>query len=424
MIRRVGLLALVLGVLGGAVAAAAIPRDRAAGDTVARTPSADVRTAPAKPQQSARYFGGLRRTGPVAITARVADPAGGDPWAVRTFLAERLNTRGRRQVVIGRDRCFQLGRIHAGRFGWIDDGDVFRPASVGYRGAPITCGSRRPDLHRSPTLQALHLLRTTPGQGPARIRTVVWGATGEAARDLTVRLGGDELRTTRGAYGTALAVRAEDDDASTLEGTVRYPTGSPVTVGGLAGIPDRFLHGMKHAPDPAAPTFIAARAPDPNGGMPYGIVGRAAKGGGYCVTSSPGRIVDGRVGRVDFDLGTFVEDRVARYDCQSIGSLGRKRPIGIGFGGGDGFPDPAADPAPGRVARRTLPGTQYFAGQTAPDVRSLTMQSPRDVRTLVPSSPAHAYLVVYDGVFNSGTMEFTARLADGRTVHDSATLAF
>ncbi|WP_036725070.1 hypothetical protein [Patulibacter minatonensis] len=425
LVRRVGLLALLLGVLGGAVAAAAIPGERTAAATSGRAGAGrEIRVAAARPQRHGSAVVGLRRTGRFATAARVDDPAGGAPWVLRTFLAERFTTVRSGTHVVGRNRCFQLGRLHRGRFGWIDGHDVFRPVTAGYRGAPIDCGSRLPDLHREPAVQAFHPLRTAAGTQPSRTGTVVWGSVGVDGRALDLRLDGESVRTTRGRYGGLLSVRTDDPDAATLTGSVRYPTGGPVPIGGGPRLPDRFLRGLKAQPDPDAATFVAARAADPNGGLPFGLAARPATGGGHCVASQPGRIVQDRVGRIDFELGTFTEQRIGRESCQSIGYVGRTHPIGIGYGGADEGGEPSADPAPGRVARRTLPGMEYFAGQLAPDVRSLTLSSPRDVRTLLPSSPAHAYLVVYDGTIDSGTMRFSARMADGSSHEESAPLGF
>lgn len=412
-IRKIGLVAVVLGLLAGVVAAVAVPSGPAR--TAARTAARPVTTAPARPQPGGSGRVALRRVGPYAVAARTADPAGGPEWVVRTFLAERASIlRGRRHVV-GRNRCFQLGRVYRERFGWIDDRSVFRPVTAGYRGAPIRCGSRLPDLHRQPVVDALHLLQRRAGGRVATANTVTWAVAGAAARDVDLRLPGGARRTTAGPWNVAVAVQGPEHDTTDARLGVRYATGSWVHRTSSPDYPLPFGARPPRRPDPGAPTVIAARAPDPNGGLPFGLAAARATGGGWCVAQQPGRIVGERVGGVDFDLGTFVDATIHANDCLGPGAVNRRRPFAGGFGSAMELDEPSADPVPGRVARRTLPGMQYFAGRVPDDVRSLTLSSPRDVRTIAPSSDAHAYLVVYDGRFSAGTMMLLARYGDGST---------
>lgn len=408
-VRRIGLLAVVLGLVAGVVAAVAVPR------STGRPAARPVTVAPTRPQPGGSGRVALRRTGPYAVAARAVDPAGGPPWVLRTFLAERSSTlRGRRHVV-GRNRCFQLGRLYGGRFGWIDDRSVFRPVPAGYRGAPIQCGSRLPDLHRQPTVDALHLLHRRPDGRVGAANTVTWAVAGSAARDVDLRLPGGAPRTTAGPWNAAIAVQGPDHETTDGRLAVRYATGPRVDRTSSPDYPVPLGARLPRQPDPDAGTFIAARAADPNGGLPFGLAGARASGGGFCVAQQPGRIVGEHVGGVDFDLGTFVDATIHANDCLGPGAVNRRRPFAGGYGSAMEQGEPAADPVPGRIARRTLPGMQYFAGRVPDDVRSLTLASPRDVRTIAPSSDAHAYLVVYDGRFSAGAMTIVSRYVDGTT---------
>jgi hypothetical protein len=429
-VRRVGLVAVVLGLIAGIVAAIAVPHStgraapRATATTPPRAATGPITTAPARPQPGGPSRIALRRTGPYAVAARVDDPAGGPPWVVRTFLAERSSLlRGRRHVV-GRNRCFQLGRLHGGRFGWLDDRSVFRPVTAGYRGAPIQCGSRLPDLHRQPTIDGFHVLdRGADGRGWA-LNTVTWAVAGAAARDIVLRLPGGARGTVSGRWNVGIAIQGPDLDATAGGLRVRYASGRIVERSADSRDSDPFDGRAANGPDPAATPFIAARAPDPNGGRPFGLAAVRASDGGWCIAQQPGRIVGDRVGRINFELGTFVEAMVMASNCAPPDGVGRRRPFMGGYGSAMEDRVDGADPAPGRIARRTLPGMQYFSGRVPGDVRSLTFTSPRDVRTLVPSSPAHAYLVVYDGAFSAGVMRIVARFAVGSTAREEHPLGF
>lgn len=421
---RLAVVALAAGALGGTIGAIAIPPTAAQDPAPRREP---VRVAAATPPPKSTAMVQLRRTGPITVVARTTDPDGGPEWVVRSFLADRLAERDGKTHVISRARCVQLGRMHRGTFGWIDDRGTFRPATISMVGAPIDCGSRTPDLRRDPFFSAFRRLVTPADGGPPKLgRTVAWGYAGAAARRVDVRTA--DRRAVGGASGpmnVVLHVIDEDTESSRMTMTVEYASGKPVVRAGswTARLEAERSRGAKHRPDYTKPAIVAARAADPNGGLPYGIAALPAVGGGWCVRSQPGRVVEDRVGHVDFGRGTISEDQVSSLDCQSLRYLSRKQPIGAGSGG-DGSADPASDPGHGRVARRTQPGTTYFGGPALPDVQTITLKSPRDVRTIVPSSPAHAYLVVYDGLFTAGEMRITSTFGDGTSTTNVFRMGF
>src|SRR5919201_6474729 len=133
--------------------------------------------------------------------------------------------------------------------------------------------------------------------------------------------------------------------------------------------------------------------------------------GGFC-TWDVGRVVGSRVGQVNYDLDTFKDSGI--LPCLQQVPLTRKMPLAFGLSG-FGAPDEeqSADPQPGRIALRTLPGRVVIDGLANSDVREITIRTTRDVRTIVPSPRAHAFIVVYDGVFPSGVSVFTVTFADG-----------
>ncbi|MCW3013027.1 MAG: hypothetical protein JWO02_119 [Solirubrobacterales bacterium] len=59
---------------------------------------------------------------------------------------------------------------------------------------------------------------------------------------------------------------------------------------------------------------IAATAPDPAGGLPYGLLAAPAKGGGWCVAAL-GRALSDRVGVIDSDLDILHANTPTATDC-------------------------------------------------------------------------------------------------------------
>lgn len=159
---------------------------------------------------------------------------------------------------------------------------------------------------------------------------------------------------------------------------------------------------------------LLARAPDPAGGLPYGVAGVRSEHGGWCFSQSA-RVVGNSAGSVDFALGTIVDSYEPLMQClRKDDPIYRHHPVVEGFLLGGGIVEDEGDATRrARVVRRTLPGTTVVTGSARADVRSITITTPRDVRTLVPSSPAHAFIAVYDGSFPTGKIVTTAHFADG-----------
>jgi hypothetical protein len=366
----------------------------------------------------------LRRRGPARLEARAQDPRGGPDWAIRVFLADRFVREHDRPHVIGHSRCAQLGRILNHRFGWIDATNTFRPVGYSYRGAPVWCGSRSPDLDHEPQLKLLTRI-TDPAAGEATpVQTVVWGIAG-ATGHVTLSMRSHRVSIPKTRDGAFLVPGPADLRAIDVAATVDYPTGATVALGGdwrqqalnfrdQLELPDD-RNVVRTLPRRGGRPSIEVRTPDPNGGLAWGIAAAPAQDGSWCL-SDPGRIVGQLVGRVDYDLGTFEEATYSiNLGCRRAGT----DPTGplqlLTISGGTPGIEPGSDPQRGRVARRTLGGLTTYAGRARSDVRWVTIATPRDVRTLAPSRRAKAILAVYDGDFPTGQTVFTSTLRNGHT---------
>jgi hypothetical protein len=432
--RPVALLGVVLGLLVGLVAAIAIPQTRA--DDPATAPAAApppqidpgsdvvVRVAKALPTHADAE---VRPTGPVRIEARAADPLGGPEWAVRVFTAERVTRPGQRRhgvdPVVSRNLCAQLGRIHDGAFGWLEADGTFRPMATRDLGANVTtvCGSRLADLHRQPWLTTLSPI-TDPGAPAARVKsTIAWGLAGSGARSVTLKLGDRAVTPIATAHHAFVIASGPELDQHRITATVTYDGGAPVRLPRPRG--GRVFAGVDPAATGAAAPRIAARAPDPNGGLPFAMIAARNGDGGWC-TSSGGRVVGDRVGGVDYRRDILTETSfTGGGGCSgggpSLARIFKVHPVLLGWTGGGPLPEEGEDTGgTGRVARRTQPGLTTFTGQAAPGVVAVTLETPRDVRTLIPSGPTHAIMAVYDGSFPTGRLKITARFKDGHVQTD------
>jgi hypothetical protein len=380
----------------GGAAAPAAPAPAATGDA-----GKVRRVAAARPQPKHSGAVLLRLRGPMRVVARRPDPAGGPEWAVRVFRADRTfhdPRDGNRLHTIGRNTCVQLGRIHQGRFGWLDGEGTFRPVRPSLFSSPASCGSRRADLGGRPYLDALQTLTGTSGATPHLAAAVVWGRLGSAARDVRLSVGGRPTRVAANGAGVVLDVRAADGDVPSAEVQATYPTRGPRSAKAGGG----------------AAAVLAVRTADPRGGPPYGL--SASRSGGRWCMGRVGRVADGRVGTIDYRFGTF-----RQFPPRGCGGRGGRDPLlpDQMSGGEDLGDDPIyteGAPRAQGTARRSAPGLTWTAGQVGADVRSITFRTPHDVRTLAPSAIGHAFLVVYDGQFPSGRSEMVLGLADGRKV--------
>lgn len=398
-LRYVVAIAVAVGILGGGLAAIAIPSTEKRAE-----PPPRVGVAPKPHPYEVRLE---PVAGSVRVELRMDDPRGGPGWAIRTFRA-RSEPRGTLNW------CAQLMRVHRGRLGWIDGTNTFRPAVFSQSAAPMHCDRRPPGPGRGP-IRAETLLRDTDTETPTPHTTAIWGWGGGSLRSVEVRLqdGPERLRPSPGG---AFLLLSEDPvlEARFARTALTWSGRAPQAVDpeGLlgAGGGRSLLPGPQARPVPAR---VEARTPDPNGGPPWAVGSVPAAGGGFCLTQ-PERAVDGRLGRVDFAQGTFYLSNLPAMECQRPqDGRTRKRPLAIVYQLGGGVSEPGRESQSGRTARRTLPGATVVFGHARADVREVTIRTPRGIQTIAPSGPHRALLAVYDGGFPTGSMVLTAHFADG-----------
>ncbi len=235
---------------------------------------------------------------------------------------------------------------------------------------------------------------------PIPLRTVVMGMVGHQARDPQLLGAGAPRALPVDPNGMFLAVlpgRYWDAHLRIL-----------ATVNGrrVAGFPLQGFNG------PAALEVPQARAPDPNGGPPWGFAVS-----GY--DSAQGRIVDGRLVALDPQSGTLRAGPEGWGGGAPAPNL-RHKPPPVRFeaqgDSGTGLPGEPGEYFPPEVERRTLPGSTIITGRADADVVAVTIVTPRDVRTLRPSGPAHVLIAAYDGQFFSGGITATVLLRNGKRV--------
>lgn len=411
---RLFLVAVAFGAAGGAVAAVV-----SSGNDRGGAPPPPRIGRPLMPDAT---FGEVDPVVPPRVDLRRDDPRGGPEWVVRSFRGV-LVTRDRGREVRHSKllRCVQLGREVGGRFGWIDGDNVFRPVGTLLRGAPNQCrdgGPRDPaGLEVSTLIDGLH------GAQPSLSETVIWGNLGPSARRFDLAVAGRAKRVSLARGGSFLSFAGPEVGASVVGAVVGDADGAKRTLRAqysfgeeeaiFPGVP-RPLNRAR----PGAAMALDARAPDPGGGLSWGLASVPSQRGGYCV-SETGRIIGDRVGRVDFELGTLQDQIVVPPNScpQGPKDITRRRALNVKTEIGGGVPSLVErGPATGRVARRTLLGYTILSGRARPDVTEITIQTPRGVRTVVPTPRGHAFIAVYDGDFPTGTIAVTARLRNGRSL--------
>lgn len=357
----------------------------------------------------------IRPAGPVTIVARADDPGGDRGWALRRF-----TTRSRGDAY----PCLQLGRIDAGRFGWIAPGQPFRLARFDQLDVPTLCGETFP--RGLPQLTTATLVTDAATGVPQPARTIVWGALPPG---FTSAVLSDGTPLPAGRHGAVLAVLpARPLDRVRIAGTLRTSAGrsrrfaypeTSLRSEALRNIRDaarrqRLLRAGTPVEDRIA---IAARAPDPAGGAGWGVLTAPSTTGRVCV-SSPGRLVGDRLASIEPRLGIARPAPFAELDCLQRRAPTAAQPLRMVVAG---FSVHDEDPV-GTEQLRRLNDRTVLQGRTTADVREVTITTSRDIRTLVPDPRTHVFLAVYDGSFPGEPFRVTATLRDGsrRTVVQSS----
>jgi hypothetical protein len=265
-------------------------------------------------------------------------------------------------------------------------------------------------MHGAPTFGAGTLITDPNLPNPQPLETFTWGTGGPAARSVMLAIGRHRTSVPTAAGGTFVALAGPMVHDRDVRVAFRYAGGRRIAAQNGPEVPT--------LPGQAAPVAgterIEARAPDPDGGLPWAVVSVPASHGGYCL-SQDARVVGARAGVIAYDLGVLTDAHFAQCDRAGYarGLPTRADPLHFSGEFGMGDPNEGPDPQLGRSARRTLPGFTEIIEVAAPDVRSVTLATPRDVRTVVPSGPHHVILAVYDGTFPVGAAAATATFADG-----------
>jgi hypothetical protein len=342
----------------------------------------------------------LMRT--VRETLRAGDPAGGPEWALRSWQGlpnPRAYSGGSHP---GRMLCTQVGVLEHGRL--VEpraDGAPLALSVGGEYGVGGGCNEPQSLARFVSLAEAVTYVNDPYAYAPRPLRTVV---SGQLALDAThpLLLGAGAPRP--------LTLDANHAFMAVLPGSYwDAPLRISATIDGRT-VSARALEAFT---GPQALSTPQARAPDPDGGAPWGFAAGAGE------SSATGRILDGRLATIEALSGTL------RAGPEGWGSGGsgqaRRKPAQVRFdtqGGSEGNPlgQATGELPPPEVERRTLPGRTIITGTAAADVVSVTLATPRDVRTLRPSGPEHAFIVVYDGQFFRGAITATIALRDGRTV--------
>jgi hypothetical protein len=304
--------------------------------------------------------------GSVRIEARMADPDGAAPWAVRTWI-----TRDRRMA------CAQVGRLAGGRFGAMRVDGRFEQLQFA-EGA--RCGT--PTAADGPPFAIETFVDDPLGREPRPVRTVVWGLAGPRARRVSVTAP-DAARALRlSRRGAFLSLHR--GEVRTYEVTLR--------ITGARGRVRTISYGRaRREQDVPRNVSLEARAPAPGGGPDVGMLVWETADGSLCTTTGE-TIAGDRVGVLPA-RGTFFD-------------------YPVGEGGACG-PRPGAD-RPLRWSFSTrLDAPATLEAIAGPEVERLRVEGIGEPREVTPSERG-AMLVVLDAPVE-GEIVLTARMRDGST---------
>jgi len=336
----------------------------------------------------------------VRETLRAADPAGGPEWVLRSWRG-RPDPRANFGSPPSEFVCDQLGVLQGGRL--VQPPPAAPVALVAGRESEAGeggCNEVRWLAKHPPVGEMVSFVSDPYAYSPVPLRTVVMGMVGRRARNPQLLGAGAPRALPVDRNGIFLAVLPGRFWDAHLR-IVATVAGKRVN-----GFPLQGFNG------PAALETPQARAPDPNGGPPWGFT---VSGLGF----AQGQIMDGRLVALDPRSGTVH----AGPDGWGGGPPARvmrtnRPPVQFEARGDSGSPI-AAEPgqySPPEVERRTLPGRTIITGRADADVAAVTIVTPRDVRTLRPTGPGRVLIAVYDGQFFSGSITATVLLRNGRRV--------
>ncbi len=344
---------------------------------------------------------------PIAGTLReavpVRDPAGEPPWVLRSWRSIYRNSGSTSGPGVPQ-YCFQVGVIDNGNLVLPRTGAA--PIPLNAPGHPTSesneerCNSTKVLTRNSAHFSVESYLADPYAYSPTVVRTIV---SGQAP------LGSTRVLLIGAGPARALAVDANDAFLIVLPG--RYWANRMH----LAYTLDGRTHGLpRHGGTSQRGPGLRpeARAPDPDGGAPWGFAERGSSFNGF------GRIVEGRIAGIEEARGTVI-DGPGDFE-EGVGrQLGLTPQVQFHEQPDEETQGIAGHVAPltrAQIERRTLPGRTIITGIALPDVVSVTLTTPADVRTLRPSGRHHLIIAVYAGVFHQANPTATILLRDGKTI--------
>jgi hypothetical protein len=343
----------------------------------------------------------------VRETLRAKDPAGGPEWALRSWQG---SPNPRADFGAGyhpkRFVCVQVGEVEDGELLEPRTGAPPLPLSVDASLEAGVGGCNAPsDLRRfGPLAEAVSYVDDPYAYSPRPLRTVVWGMLPlDASHPMLLGAGAPQ----------PLALDANHALFAVLPG--RY-WDAPLRISAVIDGRTVTRGAMQSFPGPPAPATPQARAPDPNGGAPWGFAASADGSTDY------GRILDGRFAVIEARNGSLHSGPDGWSGGGNGPALREPPPVRFDSNGGPeegAFEERPTSLSRPEIERRTSPGRTIITGVADADVVSVTLATPRDVRTLRPSGPQHVLIVVYDGQFFGGEITATIQLRDGRTVTEA-----
>jgi hypothetical protein len=356
------------------------------------------------------------------LAVTLDDPAGGLPWVLKRFDADRVVVnRPTRSLAkakrIGRSTCVQLGRLQGAAFGWVYADGRFRRAGTEY--PLLQCTALK---HPAPVVKLASTLGLGDPAVPQVTGSVVWGLMpGATAVSVTGSGGADGAAKVAGGAFLRIGGPGAHPAAASVSGG-----GRTVRLGARRGLPSGIAKRLKFPTLVAGTETIEAPAPDPAGGPHWGMWAARTQEGVPCA-AGPTRVVGDRGGEVDLRVGLFEEGSLSAQSCRPLETKPTaKRPCDIGWSGGNAeeLEGQEAFLAQARAQRRLLAGRTSLYAVCGADVERVTLRTPRDVRTLVPSAVGHAILAVFDGDFVGGEFVVTAHLQGGGTWTERQSLGF
>lgn len=309
----------------------------------------------------------------IAVTA--PDPAGGAPWAVRTWRTQAARAADART-------CMQVGQRRGA--------DLVRrlgPADrVLTRADRTVCAWTGKGAGFVDTPTVFERLADDPARPARFVRTIAGGVARDDVRGVDVRVG-DRTHRARFRAGAWLAVLPGTVRRSQVVLAYRLRGGRTVTA--------NFRTGRRHgdrefSPHVAGSTRKPLTVPSPSGGPPLALTRFATRDGEDCV--EPGRLVAGEAGQWSPEWGAFADfPTLVPLPGYAAGDWQPASPTPQSTNGCEDGYDEAGVRAV--VARRVEPGLLALAGILRPGTRRLAIRRP-DGR--------YAQLAVRDGAFLAG----------------------